>query len=117
MLLQCCATKGIEQDFQGGVSADFMQGFTFVLEDFFACHVFGVQDTALGRAMHVFDQIPRQGACQQGFLLFDKGTGSRVGQVLDGLAAQDRQLASLRVPGPQLASSSDATCSKHLESL
>ncbi|MNZ33415.1 hypothetical protein D3C78_507610 [compost metagenome] len=70
-----------------------MQGLALVLEDLLACHVLGLQYAALGRAVHVFDQVARQLAGQQGLLLLDEGAGGSVGQVLDSLAAQDRQLA------------------------
>ena len=43
MLPKCGATECIEEDFQGRIGIHFMQGFAFVLEDFFACHVFVVQ--------------------------------------------------------------------------
>ncbi|MNJ67902.1 hypothetical protein D3C77_641090 [compost metagenome] len=68
-----------------------MKRLAFVLKDFFACHVFGLQHTAFGRAVHVLDQIALQLPRQQGILLFDKRTGSGVGQVFDGLATQNGQ--------------------------
>jgi hypothetical protein len=40
---------------------------------------------------------------QQRLLLFDEGVGGGVGQVLDGLAAQDCQLASAGVLRAELA--------------
>ena len=40
---------------------------------------------------------------QQGVLLFDKGASGGVGQVLNGLAAQNGQLAAFRVLRAELA--------------
>ncbi|MNF94464.1 hypothetical protein D3C84_771760 [compost metagenome] len=94
MLLECRTAEGVKQNLQRGVGANFVQGLAFVLEDFFTRHVFCVQDAAFGRAVHVLNQIPRQRTGQQCVLLFDKGAGSGIGQVLDGLAAQDRQFTS-----------------------
>lgn len=93
VLLEGGPAEGVQQDFQRGVGADLVQGLALVLEDLVACHVLGLQYAALGRAVHVFDQVARQLAGQQGLLLLDEGAGGSVGQVLDGLAAQDRQLA------------------------
>ena len=53
--------------------------------------------------MHVFDQIALQAAAKEGMLLLDESAGGRVGQVFDGLAAQDRQLAPFGVLGAELA--------------
>jgi hypothetical protein len=93
MLFQCRTAEGVEQNFQRGVGADFVQGLALVLEDFFARHVFCIQDATFGRAVHVFHQVSGQRTGQQGVLLFDKGAGGGIGQVLDGFAAQDRQFA------------------------
>ncbi|MNN37975.1 hypothetical protein D3C81_1519480 [compost metagenome] len=71
-----------------------MECLALVLEDFLACHVLGVQDATLGGTMHMFYQITGQRTGQQCILLLHKGAGCRVGQVFDGLAAQDRQFAS-----------------------
>ncbi|MNP47067.1 hypothetical protein D3C76_1411050 [compost metagenome] len=94
MLFKRSATERVEENLEGRISADFVQRFALVLEDFLACHVFGLQDAAFGRAMHVLNQIALQVSRQQGILLFDKGAGGGIGQVLDGFAAQNRQLAS-----------------------
>lgn len=93
VLLQRSAAEGIEEDFQGGVGADFMQRLALVLENFLAGHVFRVQYAALGRAVHVLHQIAGQPAGEQCVLLFDEGTGGGIGQVLDGLASQNRQFS------------------------
>ena len=93
VLLQGRATEGVEENFQGGVGADFMERLAFVLEDFLARDVLGLKHAALGRAIHVFHQVALQGAGQQGALLFDEGPRGGIGQVFDGLAAKDRQLA------------------------
>jgi len=85
--------EGVEEDFQGGVGADFMQGLALVLEDFLARHVLGIQHAAFGGAVHMLDQITVQGAGEQGVLLFDESACGGVGQVFDGFAAQDRQFA------------------------
>ncbi|MNE57565.1 hypothetical protein D3C80_1525360 [compost metagenome] len=71
-----------------------MKCLAFVLKDLFACHVFGLEHTALGWAMHMFHQVAVQLSRQQGVLLLDKCAGSGVGQVLDGFTAQNRQFAS-----------------------
>ena len=97
MLFQRCAAEGVEQDFQRGIGTDFVQGLALVLENLVARHVLGVQHAALGRAMHVFDQVARQLPGQQGVLLLDEGVGGSVGQVLDGLATQNGQLTPARV--------------------
>lgn len=103
MLFKGRAAERVQQDFQGGVSADFMQCLALVLENFLARHVFGIQHAALCRAVHMLHQVSLQRAGQQGVLLFDKRLRSRIGQVLDGFATQDRQLASARVQWAQLA--------------
>ncbi|MCY1435503.1 hypothetical protein D9M71_516000 [compost metagenome] len=94
MLFKRRAAERVEQYFEGGVGTDFMQRLALVLEDLLACHVLGLQDAAFGRAVHVFDQVALQMPRQQGILLFDKRAGGGIGQVLDGLAAQNRQLTS-----------------------
>lgn len=103
VLFERRAAEGIEQDFQCGVGADFVQGLALVLEDLVARNVFGLQHAALGRAVHVFDQVAWQLPGQQRLLLLDKSLGGSVGQVLDGLATQDGQLAPARIAGAQLA--------------
>ncbi|MNK87712.1 hypothetical protein D3C87_1076520 [compost metagenome] len=80
-----------------------MQGFAFVLKDFLAGDVLGIQHATLGRAVHVLDQIAVQCAGEEGVLLFDKCPCGGVGQMLDGLAAQDRQFASARILRAELA--------------
>ena len=99
MLLKRGATECIEEDFQGRIGTHFMQGFAFVLEDFLRAMSL-LSSTQRGRAVHMLGQIPW---CQQCLLLFDKSPGSGVGQMFDGLAAQDCQFASARVMGAQLA--------------
>ena len=94
VLLQCGTAESVEQNFQGGVGTDFVQGLAFVLKDFLAGNVLGVQHTALGRAMHVLDQIAMQRAGEQCVLLLDKRSRRCVGQMFDGLATQDCELAS-----------------------
>lgn len=64
MLFQGRATKGIQQDFEGGIGPDLMQRLALVLEDLLACHVLGIQHAALCRAMHVFHQVTGQRAGQ-----------------------------------------------------
>lgn len=64
MLLQGRAAERVQEDFQGGVGADLMQGLALVLEDFLAGHVLGIQYAALGRAVHVFHQVALQGPGQ-----------------------------------------------------
>lgn len=97
MLFKGCTAEGVQQNLQGGVRTDFVQGLALVLENLVARHVLGVQHAALGRAMHVFDQVARQLPGQQGVLLLDEGVGGSVGQVLDGLATQNGQLTPARV--------------------
>ncbi len=92
-LFDGCPAKGVQEDLQRGVGADFMQRLALVLKDLLASHVLGVQHAAFGRTVHVLDQVAGQGAGQKGVLLLDKGSGRRVGQVLDGLTTQDRQFA------------------------
>lgn len=58
MLLKYSAAKGIQENFQRGVRADFVKGFALVLEDFFASHVFCIQHATFCRAMHMLDQVP-----------------------------------------------------------
>src|SRR5690606_40525640 len=91
MLLQRRAAKGIEQDLECGVSADLVQCLALVLEDFLTRHRLGLDHALLGRAMHVFHQIACELATEQCVLLFDEGAGGGIGQVLDSLAAEDRQ--------------------------
>ncbi|MNI76746.1 hypothetical protein D3C73_1329960 [compost metagenome] len=74
-----------------------MQGLALVLEDLLPRHVLGIEHAAFGRAVHVLHQVTRQGAGQQRILLLDKGAGRGIGQVFDGLAAQDRQFAPPRI--------------------
>ena len=52
--------------------------------------------------MHVLHQVTGQRAGAQRVLLFDKGPLGGIGQVLDRLAAQDRQLSPTRVLRAQL---------------
>ena len=103
VLFECCATKGIEQNLQGGVGPDFVQGLALVLEDLVACHVLGLQHAALGRAVHVLHQVARQVPGQQCLLLLDERVGGGVGQVLDSFATQNRQLAPTGIARAELA--------------
>ena len=50
----------------------------------------------------MFHQVAGQMAREQRRLLLDEGAGGGVGQVLDGLAPQDRQLAATRIEGAEL---------------
>ena len=107
VLLQCRAAKGVEQDFQGGVGAYFVECLALVLEDFFARHVLGIQDAAFGGAMHVFHQVTRQRAGQQRVLLLDERSGCCVGQVFDGFTPQDRQSDEVRNLAKRVQASTD----------
>ena len=101
-LLHGRAAESVEQNLQRGIGADLVQRLALVLKDLLARHVLGAEHAAFGRTVHVLDQIAVQGAGQQRVLLLDESPGRGVGQVLDGLAAQDRQLAPPGVARPQL---------------
>lgn len=103
MLFEGRAAEGVEEDLERGVGADLVQGLAFILEDLVARHVFGLQYAVLGRAVHMLDQVAAQVPAKQRRLLLDEGAGGGVGQVFDGLAAQDRQLAPARIAGAELA--------------
>ena len=103
VLFEGCTAEGVEENFQGGVGADLVQCLALVLEDLLPRHGLGAQHAALGGAVHVFHQVALQGARQQRRLLLDEGVCGGVGQVLDGLAAQDRQFAPPGVQRTQLA--------------
>lgn len=103
VLLQRGATEGVEEDLQSGVGADLVEGLALVLEDLFPRDGLGPLHAELGRAVHVFHQVAGKLPGEQGLLLVDEGTGGGIGQVLDGLAAEDRQLAPAGVPGAELA--------------
>ncbi|MNV93398.1 hypothetical protein D3C71_1880850 [compost metagenome] len=102
MLLQRSTAEGVKQDFQGGVGANLVERLAFVLEYFLAGHFLCTENAAFGRAVHVFDKVALQGAVEQRVLLVDEGTRGSVGQMLDGLAAQDGEFASARIPRAQL---------------
>ena len=103
VLFERCATEGIEQNLQGGIGTNFVQGFALVLEDLVACHVLGLQHAALGRAVHVLYQVACQVPGQQCLLLLDERVGGSVGQVFDSLATQNRQFAPAGITGAELA--------------
>lgn len=94
MLFQSRSAEGVEKDLERRVRADLMQRLALVLENLLPRQRLGLQDATLGWAMHMLDEIARQGTGQQALLLLDEGTSSSVGQVFDGLATQYGELAS-----------------------
>ena len=52
VLLQCRSTKCIEENLEGSVGTDLVQGLAFVLEDFLAGHVLGLEHATLGWTVH-----------------------------------------------------------------
>lgn len=103
VLFQGGTTERVEQDFKRGVGADLVQCLAFILENLVARHVFGLQYAALGRAVHVLDQVAAQTPAQQCLLLLDESAGCGVGQVLDSLATQYCQFAPPGVGRAKLA--------------
>src|SRR5690606_26876853 len=92
VLFKCCATESVEQDFKGGIGTGLVQRLALVLEDLLARHAFGLHYALLGRAVHMLNQITDKGARQQRILLFYESVSRSIGQVLDGLASENRKL-------------------------